>query len=534
VFNSWDVAIEEIEKYACCKGFGTRRLCVEKLENGDVQRCTIVCEHFGCPEQTKSKNSQNKTTSKHIGCTWQINISYPEKENPHRLIYVTKIVDKHKNHELNPPYLDWDPNTKCLHQLFYMSPEQIELWLKFNDVVLNDCTVATNCYKMALSIFLIVDNYLHLCMVVQALIDDEMMESHSWIFQNIKNATRNAVSHAIFTDVDLAVSAAIRDEFSTTKSLHCMFHISQNLFSNLKSCLGNQYNEFIQDFYEMQKSLFEVIFEYKWIQLVNKYNNNKIVSYLQRALYSSKETWTKAFVLTSFTAEMSSTSRVESYNAKIKCLIFNTNTILLRLADVLSTCIYEEDIKTEYFLFHASVLRATLFSIAETILPNVCQLLKKYLTEEAQKIQENQIIQALHYHVNLNNSNLFNNENLTTIIAKASLDLVDTRKARAATLLAIKNRDNKLIEILDEYLKEQQVEKSNVDNDEESCNESDKENFSAKDLVNSHKHKGKGRPKKTDRKQCTYEPPKKSKKQKFRCGICNGLGHNRRSCEEKQ
>ncbi|CAG8804448.1 7631_t:CDS:2, partial [Dentiscutata erythropus] len=113
---------------------------------------------------------------------------------------------------------------------------------------------ATNRYEMALSIFLIVDNHLHSHMVVQALIDDEMMEYHSWIFQNIKNATRNAVPRVIFTDADLAVSAAICDEFPTTKSLHCMFHISQNLFSNLKSCLGDQYNEFIQNFYEMQKS----------------------------------------------------------------------------------------------------------------------------------------------------------------------------------------------------------------------------------------------------------------------------------------
>ncbi|CAG8798569.1 24587_t:CDS:2, partial [Cetraspora pellucida] len=188
------------------------------------------------------------------------------------------------------------------------------------------------------------------------------MESHSWIFQNIKNTTCNAVLYTIFIDVDPAVSAAIRDEFPTTKSLYCMFHISQNLFSNLKSCLGNQYNEFIQDFYEMQKSLFEVMFEYKWTQLVNKYNNNKIVT------------------------GMSSTSQVESYNAKIKLLIFNTNTTPLRLADVLSTCIREEDIKTEYSLFCVSVLR-----------------------------------------VNLNDSNLFNNENLITIIAKASLDLVDTK-----------------------------------------------------------------------------------------------------------
>ncbi|CAG8725732.1 23632_t:CDS:2, partial [Cetraspora pellucida] len=135
VFNSWDVAIEEIEKYACRKGFGTRHLRVKKLENSDVRRCTIVCEHFGCPKQTKSKNLQNKTTSKCIGCTWQINISCPEKENPYRLIYITKIVDKHKNYELNLLYYTFQESLKFSEKMlkdieFYMkkmncSPQQI-------------------------------------------------------------------------------------------------------------------------------------------------------------------------------------------------------------------------------------------------------------------------------------------------------------------------------------------------------------------------------------------------------------------------
>ncbi|CAG8540614.1 12850_t:CDS:2, partial [Cetraspora pellucida] len=192
---------------------------------------------------------------------------------------------------------------------------------------------------------------------------------------------------------------------------------------------------------------------------------------------------------------------------------------------VLLICIREEDIKTEYSLFHTSVPRVTLFSTAETILSYICQLLKKYLTEEAQKIQEDQIIQALHYHVNLNDSNLFNNENLTTIIAKASLDLVDTitpkfkkdinssnqfsmnisyfnmlNKDHSDMVQDIKEGFIEEHQLYDKYLKEQQVEKSDVDNDKESCNESDKENFSAKDLVNSHKCKEKRRPKGTDRK----------------------------------
>ncbi|CAG8841003.1 29423_t:CDS:2, partial [Gigaspora margarita] len=53
----------------------------------------------------------------------------------------------------------------------------------------------------------------------------------------------------------------------------------------------------------------------------------------------------KAFVLKLFMIGMSSTSRVESYNAKLKRLIFNFNMIILELAKKLIACVLEEDKK---------------------------------------------------------------------------------------------------------------------------------------------------------------------------------------------
>ncbi|CAG8582436.1 5895_t:CDS:2, partial [Racocetra fulgida] len=267
--------------------------------------------------------------------------------------------------------------------------------------------------------------------------------------------------------------------------------------------------------------------------------------------------------------------------------------------------------RKEYTLFHASVPKIGLYSTADTILPNVCKLLKSYLTEETRKIQEDQIVQTLHYHanhvtenemqifnlINLNNSNLLSG-NYITITAKTLLDLInsnnvlemwtiqhvtekDTRhfvillqnvvlkfekdlsatisinqasintnslnalshvhsdvtqdikqkiikehrlygeiwgKARAATLLAVRNHDRNFIEILNKYLKGHQTDQPNEQPDkqpngqpdvEESCSESDKENIDPKDLVNPRKRKAKGRPKGTDRRRRADEPPKK-------------------------
>ncbi|CAG8797600.1 23625_t:CDS:1, partial [Gigaspora rosea] len=148
----------------------------------------------------------------------------------------------------------------------------------------------------------------------------------------------------------------------------------------------------------IQQSNIIEIFEYRWKHLLEKYDNGNVVSYLERMLYTNKKSWAKVFVLKLFTAGMSSTSWVESYNSKIKKLIFNSNTTLLELAEKLSACILEEDKKTEYALFRASIPKAVLVATADSIFLNVCSMLRKYLTVEMLKIQEDQIKQALHYH----------------------------------------------------------------------------------------------------------------------------------------
>ncbi|CAG8501438.1 8930_t:CDS:2 [Scutellospora calospora] len=169
-----------------------------------------------------------------------------------------------------------------------------------------------------------------------------------------------------------------------------------------------------------------------------KYNNENIVNYLQH-FYNNKESWAKAFVLKLFTAGILSTSQVESYNSKIKKLIFNSNTTILELVDKLTAYILEEDKKTEYTLFRASVPKTALVATADTILPNICKILRKYLTVEILKIQEDQIKQLLQYHaiivtqselqryraVNFNDPTIFENKSYTDIIAKAILNLVN-------------------------------------------------------------------------------------------------------------
>ncbi|CAG8678934.1 7502_t:CDS:2 [Gigaspora margarita] len=79
----------------------------------------------------------------------------------------------------------------------------------------------------------------------------------------IKEATQGSAPKVIFTDTDPALISTIHDEFLTTNTLNCMFHIVQNIPLNLKNRLKDKYDEFIRDFFEVQQINFIMIFEYQ-------------------------------------------------------------------------------------------------------------------------------------------------------------------------------------------------------------------------------------------------------------------------------
>lgn len=73
--------------------------------------------------------------------------------------------------------------TGCLRRLFWMEPQQRELYLQYHDVILNDSTAQTNHFNMPLNTFLIVDSNGNSRLVACALISGEMTEDYEWILQ---------------------------------------------------------------------------------------------------------------------------------------------------------------------------------------------------------------------------------------------------------------------------------------------------------------------------------------------------------------
>ncbi|CAG8833232.1 37377_t:CDS:2, partial [Gigaspora margarita] len=374
MFLNWDYAMSELKQYEKREGFRSHFYYTKKLDNGDIQRYTIVCEHFGQPKATKSKNPKKETMTKCIEYMWQINLLCPKKDNPLKTIYIAKLVNEHKNHDLDQAHYNFQENIaftkemtedveffqihKALKEKYsvkvYMQVLQ-QVIQQFHPKLCDQTNDASKLYKELLNKkevdpqwYVQVNwNPSSKCLLAQALMDDETKEAHSWILQQIKKAMNETAPQVIFTNADPALVAAIRDKFSTTNILNCMFHIK---------CL------------------------------LEKYNNENVVNYLQW-LYANKESWAKAFVL--------------NYLQQGYQLLPGLKVIIQRLkelAEKLTACILEKDKKTKNALFHASVPKAVLVAIADTILPNVCKMIHKYLTMEILKIQKNQIKQLLQYH----------------------------------------------------------------------------------------------------------------------------------------
>ncbi|GBC11573.2 protein FAR1-RELATED SEQUENCE 11-like [Rhizophagus irregularis DAOM 181602=DAOM 197198] len=270
---------------------------------------------------------------------------------------------------------------------------------------------------MALSLFVAIDNHNNSRLVCQALIDNKTAEAHAWIFectllatggkkQSNETISGGLVPLVFMTDADPAVDAACIKIYQNCYTMHCIFHISQNLHKKFSKLLGNKYSKFLSEFYNARNSLSQEKFEQLFTILIEKYE--QAAEYL-RNLYKTKTYWALCFTSTIFTTAVQSTSRVEGINAVLKREILNSNTSLLQLAEVIHF-----DLQTASFLFSAIEV-----------------LIKKYLTTPLYNLQVQEINQSVYYkceQFELNQIDMF--EQISEVIDTGFLeDLPDECKA---------------------------------------------------------------------------------------------------------
>ena len=290
----------------------------------------------------------------------------------------------------------WDDDNTLTH-LIWMTPEQVENWIQFSDCVINDITHKTHRYEMPLSLFVGFDRNMQNIVFAQGLLADESKHSHSWFFRQIIEAT-GIHPTVIITDSDPAVDAAVKEVFTTTYPIHCAFHITQNLHKNLRKPLGDQYEKFLRDFYLCRNSIVQTTFHDRFAKLIEDYPQSKC--YLE-GLYTSKEYWAHSYTSFKFTGGMIASSRVESVNACIKKMLFNSDVSLCELMSEIHKLLDEQDKRNRYqdwMLAIPSVKNLEQVNFLFTKLDKCCQ---SFLTPVILKLQRDEINQSLYYTASL-------------------------------------------------------------------------------------------------------------------------------------
>ncbi|CAG8732731.1 28766_t:CDS:2 [Dentiscutata erythropus] len=141
--------------------------------------------------------------------------------------------------------------------------------------------------------------------------------------QQLEEAT-GILPKVLMTDEDLLMKHVVNN-FPNITHLFCLYYLGQNILKNLRSKLGNQYTEFIQNFYLACNSLSEDIFEARFTNLLNKYPT--VSSYLQQLSFI-KKSWACAYTSKIFTGGIQSTQRVESLNNLIKTAVNSISTLM--------------------------------------------------------------------------------------------------------------------------------------------------------------------------------------------------------------
>ncbi|CAG8812773.1 8226_t:CDS:2, partial [Gigaspora margarita] len=116
----------------------------------------------------------------------------------------------------------WDENNTLMH-LFWITPNQIENWIQYSDCVLNDITHKTNKYGMALSLFVGFDNNQCNVLLAQALLANESLESHVWMFNQLLKLIGTFLA-IILTNTNPAVDAAVHQTILEQKISYRKIH----------------------------------------------------------------------------------------------------------------------------------------------------------------------------------------------------------------------------------------------------------------------------------------------------------------------
>src|ERR1043165_4879607 len=106
----------------------------------------------------------------------------------------------------------FDHGEKRLNSLFWMSPDQINAYERYHDVVIVDTTSKTNQFDMMLMLVIVVDNNFKNLIVAAAILEDETEATFAWVLQELKNSC-DVTPTALYSDADPALISAVKTNY---------------------------------------------------------------------------------------------------------------------------------------------------------------------------------------------------------------------------------------------------------------------------------------------------------------------------------
>ena len=146
-----------------------------------------------------------------------------------------------------------------------------------------------------------------------------------------------------------------------------------------------------------RNSLVQTTFHNRFAKLIEDYSQSK--SYLE-GLYRSKEYWAHSYTSFRFTGGMIASSCVESVNACIKRMLFNSDISLCELMHEIHKLLDEQDKKNRYQYRKLSIPSVKNLEKANFLFMEVDKCCQSFLTPTILKLQRDENNQSVYYSAN--------------------------------------------------------------------------------------------------------------------------------------
>ncbi|XP_043720585.1 protein FAR1-RELATED SEQUENCE 11-like isoform X1 [Telopea speciosissima] len=208
-----------------------------------------------------------------------------------------------------------DANNR-LENIAWSYASSIQSYDIFGDAVVFDTTHRLTAFDMPLGIWVGMNNYGMPCFFGCVLLREENMRSFSWALKAFLGFMNGKAPQTILTDQNMCLKEVIAIEMPSTKHALCIWLIMAKFPSWFNAVLGERYNEWKNEFYQLYNMETIEEFELGWRDMVNSFglHTNRHIS----SLFALRTLWALPYLRNHFFAGMTASNQSKSINAFIQ------------------------------------------------------------------------------------------------------------------------------------------------------------------------------------------------------------------------